>query len=261
MRRILLACIILLTLIGCSTTGGVSDRRFGSDTLSLLDLSSYPANVYGGISGPYSTKERMVEEAILGCAKSILLERALAMDTTLVMQSSSNKGLIAYAQKEKAYYDDKSLKEIVEALEILSITFDAKAGAVVLARYPDGMQTKRIYTVRAVSEGKPDWLVSLPQVDGYRFGIGSSKAYYFLNNSLEASDFSAAQNLLDFNTEHAYSKSLTTTLDGSESTMDSVLYQAQRGLLQGFTVVDRYYDKDSDTYWSLASITELGATK
>ncbi len=256
MRRLLLGCFILLSLIGCSTTGGASDPRVGSQALSLLDLSSYPADVYVGISGPYSTQERMVEEAILACAKSILLERALAMDATLVMQSSSNKGLLAYAQKEQAYYDDTSLKEIVEALEILSITFDAKAGSVVLARYPDGLHTKRIYTARAVSEGKPDWLVRLPQVEGYRFGIGSSKAYYFLNDSLEASDFSAAQNLLDFNTEHAYSKSLTTTRDGSENSMDSVLYQAQRGLLRGFTIVDRYYDKDSDTYWSLASITE-----
>ena len=64
------------------------------------------------------------------------------------------------------------------------------------------------------------------------------------------------KNLLDFNTEHAYSKSLTTTRDGSESIMENILYQAQRGLLQGFTIVDRYYDKESDTYWSLASITE-----
>lgn len=230
--------------------------RLEDDALGLLDLSGHPANVYVGLSGPFSTQERMVEEAILTCARSILLERALAMDNTLVMQSSGDRGLLSFAQKEKAYYDDASLAEVVTALEVLSITFDPKAGAIVLARYPDSFHTKRIYTAKPVSEGKPDWLVQLPQVDGYRFGLGSSKAYYFLNNSLEASDFSAAQNLLDFNTEHVFSKSLNTTRDGSVSSMDNVLYQAQRGLLVGFTIVDRYYDKESDTYWSLASITE-----
>ncbi len=248
---------MVISLGGCSTTGGVSESESDAQrALSLVDLSSYPRDVYVGISGPYSTQERMVEEAILACARSILLERALAMDNTLVMQASSSKGLLSFAQKEKAYYDDATLKEVVEALEVLSVTFDDKAGSVVLARYPDSVQTQRIHTSDADSFGEPDWLTSLPQVDGYRFGIGSSKSYYFLNDSLEASDFAAAQNLLDFNTEHAFSKSLTTTRDGSATSMDNVLYQAQRGLLLGFRVVDRYYDEESDTYWSLASIKE-----
>ena len=256
MRKIILLCILILSLFGCSTTGGVSDKRVEDNGLSLLDLSSYPANVYVGISGPYSTQERMVEQAILACAKTVLLERALSMDNTLVMQSNSNKGLLSFAQKENAYYNDTSLKEVVEALEVLSITFDDHAGSVVLARYPDSFYSERIYKATSGCDGKPDWLDTLPKVDGYRFGIGCSKAYYFLNDSLEASDFSAAQNLLDFNTEHVFSKSLNTTRDGSVSSMDFVLYQAQRGLLLGFTIVDRYYDKESDTYWSLASITE-----
>lgn len=252
----MLVSILLLSLIGCSTTGGVSDQGAEPSVFTLLDLSSYPSDVYVGISGPYSTQERMVEEAILACAKSILLEQALAMDSTTVMQSSSAKGLLSFAQKEKAYYDDAILAEVVTDLEVLSVTFTAEAGSVVLARYPNAPRTKRSYKATKGADGKPDWLHSLPQVDGYRFGIGSSKAYYFLNDSLEASDFSAAQNLLDLNTEHAFSKALVTTREGSVSSMDNVLYQAQRGLLKGFTIVDRYYDKESDTYWSLASITE-----
>ncbi len=256
-RTIALLCIMIISLSGCSTTGGVSESEPDDQRdLSLVDLSSYPSDVYVGISGPYSTQERMVEQAILACAKSILLERALAMENTLVMQDSSSKGLISFAQKEKAYYDDASLKEVVEALELLSVTLDDKAGAVVFARYPDSSKTKRFHISGTDTFGKPNWLTSLPQVDGYRFGIGSSKARHFLNDSLEASDFAAAQNLLDFNTEHSFSKSLTTTRDGSAASMDNVLYQAQRGLLLGFRVVDRYYDEESDTYWSLASIIE-----
>jgi len=257
MRKLLLVCILLiLSLIGCSSTGGVSDRVSEEDALSLLDLSSYPKDVYVGISGPYSTEERMVEEAILACAKSILLEKALSVDNTLVMQSSGTKGLVSFAQKGSAYYDDVALAEVISSLEVLSVTFDAQAGSIVLARDPNAPHTRRSYKATTLADGKPDWLVRLPQVDGYRFGVGSSKAYYFLNDSLEASDFSAAQNLLDFNTEYTFSKSLVTTREGSVSSMDNVLFQAQRGLLLGFSIVDRYYDKESDTYWSLASITE-----
>ncbi|HKM06832.1 MAG TPA: hypothetical protein VJ869_07555 [Sphaerochaeta sp.] len=256
MRRISLLCILLLSLFGCSTTGGVSEERAKDDILSFLDLSGYAANVYVGISGPYSSKERMVEEAILSCAKSILLEKALAVDSTLVMQESSNKGLVSFAQKEKAYYDDESLKAVVEALVVLSIDFDAHAGSIVFSRYPEGSPVKRSYKAKIGSALKPDWLDAPPEVDGYRFGIGSSKAYYFLNDSLEAADFAAAQNLLDLKAEHVFSKSLNTTREGTANSMDSVLFQAQRGLLLGFTIVDRFYDKESDTYWSLASITE-----
>jgi hypothetical protein len=61
--------LILLAFSSCATVGGEG----GSDVLASLDVSKYPGNVYVGISGPYSTKERMVEEAILSAAKSIHL--------------------------------------------------------------------------------------------------------------------------------------------------------------------------------------------
>ncbi len=256
MNLIVLLCTLLLSLVGCSTTGGGADLHSEESALTLLDLSSYPTNVYVGVSGPYSTEERMVEAAIMACAKSILLEQALALDSKTVMQSSSSQGLLSFAQKEKAYYDGASLKAVIEQLEVISIAFDDKAGSVVLARYPPNPPGKRSYKASGGTGEKPDWLVTLPKVEGYHFGRGSSKAYYFLNDSLEASDFSAAQNLLDLYTEHAFSKSLVTTREGSVSSMENVLYQAQRGLLLGFAIVDRYYDKESDTYWSLASITQ-----
>lgn len=257
MKKIALISTLLLLLLGCSTPrGGDGGLQAEESLLSLLSLRTYPSNVYVGVSGPYSTQERMVQEAILASAKSILLEQALALDNKTVMQSSSSKGLISFAEQGKAYYDDQSLKEVVDRLKILSIHFDAQGGAVVFVQDPTAVAGQRSYQAEVPLGKAPKWLVELPKVAGYRFGIGSSKAYYFLNDSLEASDFAAAQNLLDLSTEHLFSKGLTVTRDGSGSSMDNVLYQAQRGLLQGFTIVDRYYDKESDTYWSLASITE-----
>lgn len=244
---------MLLPLLGCSSTGGHPERGEQSLSLSLLEIHTYPANVYVGLSGPYATEEHMVERAIISCARSILLEEALALDSTLVMQDGAAK---AFAVKEMAYYDEEGLKGVIEDLTLLSVSFDSRAGAVVLARYSRKPETRRTYPAGPDFEGRPPWLTSYPSLDGYRFGVGSSKAYYFLNDSLEASDFAAAQNLLDLYTEHAYSVALDTTRDGSAKAMDRVLYQAQRGLLVGFAIVDRYYEPETDTYWSLASITE-----
>jgi hypothetical protein len=70
---------------------------------------------------------------------------------------------------------------------------------------------------------------------------------------LEAADFAAAQNLLDLKTEHAYSIENVTTENGQ---MKRSLYQAQRGLLQGVTIIAYYYEKKTDTYWSLAACLE-----
>lgn len=221
--------------------------------LSSLDISRYPSNVYVGISGPYSTQERMVEEAILSAAKSILLNQALALDSRLVSSYHSSMGLTSFATEEAAYYDDRAMAETIDALKVLSIQFDEQAGAVVLVSYPGQAEASRIYQTVYDEQGLPTWLKTYPKVDGYRFGVGSAKRYYFLNDSLEAADFAAAQNLLDLKTDHALSVEKVRT---EGEVMQRDLYQAQRGLLSGFSILARYYDKDAQTYWSLASCYE-----
>lgn len=236
-------CAVLL--VGCSTV----QTEQSSSVLDLLDLRGYPDNVYIGISGPYATKARMTEQAILSAAKSILLKQALALDTRLVLSEDSQAGLTAFAADEKALYDDTQLAETIRRLEVLSVVFNDEAGAVVLVADPLQAPTDRPYQGVTDETGRPVWLSHVPKVDGYRFGIGSSKPYYYLHDSLEASDFAAAQNLLDLGTEHAYSVESVKT---DKEQMQRVLYQAQRGLLRGFSIVARYYDERNRTYWSLA---------
>lgn len=248
--------ILILSLIGCSTSVGVLERNEYEGPLSLLDITQYPSNVYVGLSGPYSTKEKMVEVALMSCAKGILLEEALALDSRFVMREDSDKGLTSFALKEHAYYDDTSLAKVIEELTIISITFEKDAGAIVCAEYGKKEKNSRALKVTLDSFGKPTWLKNYPTKEGYLFGVGNSKSYYYLNDSLEASDFAAAQNILDLYSEHLFSTSIETNRVGSENSMDRAVYQAQRGLLQGFRIVDRYYDKEEDTYWSLASIRE-----
>lgn len=245
----MLSLLILLVFSSCATVG----REGGSDVLASLDVSKYPGNVYVGISGPYSTKERMVEEAILSAAKSIHLNQAIALDSRLVTSYHSSVGLTSFAVDESAYFDDTAIAQTIEALKVLSVQFDEQAGAVVMVAYPEQKEQKRIYQSIYDDQGRPTWLKTYPKVEGYRFGIGSAKRYYFLNDSLEAADFAAAQNLLDLKTDHALSVEKVSTHD---EVMQRDLYQAQRGLLSGFTILARYYDKETQTYWSLASCYE-----
>lgn len=257
-RQLVLGCILVLVSLytGCTTSKGASESSVPNQRLALLDVSAYDSNVYVGLSGPYLSQERMVEMAILNCAKNILLKEAIALDSKLVMQWSTQAGLLSFAKDAKAYYDNTRLSQVIDSLEIITIEFDEQAGAVVIARNTAEKAKRRPYQSTYASDGKPTWISTYPQVKGYQFGVGSSKAYYFLNDSLEASDFEAAQNILDLKTEHSFLKSLTTTQSGSTDSMENALYQAQRGLLEDFSILARYYDQETDTYWSLACSKE-----
>lgn len=249
MARFVPLLLLVAILAGCTTTS--VEQRAGA--LANLDISGYPSNVYVGISGPYSTEERMVEEAIVAVAKSIHLKAALALDSRLVTASHADGNLKSFASDDHGYWDDTHLGETIERLKIITVAFDREAGAVVVAEYPDEEASRRIYTSQYDRDGKPTWMSVLPQVEGHRFAVGSSIRYSLLNRSLEAADFTAAQNLLDLKSEHVFSIEKVSTYN---DLMERVLYQAQRGLLRGFTIVDRYYDAESKSYWSLASCYE-----
>ncbi len=159
----------------------------------------------------------------------------------------------SHSSDEAAFFDDTTMADTIRALEVLAIHFDPEAGAVVIVKDPREKGSKRIYESSYGEDGKPTWIAGYPKVDGYQFGVGAAKRHYFLNDSLEAADFAAAQNLLDLKTEHAFSVEKVTT---ANQQMESHLYQAQRGLLKGFTIIARYYDRANQTYWSLACAEE-----
>jgi hypothetical protein len=244
--------ILLVLATGCTTLPRASGPALQKKQLSALDVSSYGQNVYVGLSGPYSTEKEMVTQAITNCARNILLGEALALDSRIVSQWGTGKKVQSFASDDHAYFDDTELAATIERLVIISIAFDDKAGAIVIARDPSKKGGSRPYQSIYDQKGKPTWIDTYPEVSGYLFGVGSSRPYYFLNDSLEAADFSAAQNLLDLQSEYTFSKSV---VDVYNDTLDRALYQNSRALLQGFSIVSRYYDKETDTYWSLASIT------
>lgn len=250
--------MLLLLFIGCSSLKQVlytGDPSPMSDVLAMLDTSGYPSNVFIGLSGPYSTQEKMVQEGILSCARLIALSEAIAVDNRIVTQWDSKKGLRSFATEGNAYYDDSTIAGIVNRLEVVSVSFDRDAGAIVVAQDLTLEAQSRPPTGGYGSDSKPLWLREIPENDGYRFGVGISGPYQFLNDSLEAADFAAAQDLLDRNTDQLYSKGYTkVTSDRNGEVMETGMYQASKGILEGFMVVARYFDIETGTYWSLAAV-------
>lgn len=225
------------------------------DFFSLIDVAPYPTDCFVGISGPYSSKERMVQEAIIGCARQVALNEIIEIDSRIVTQWDSRKGLLSFATEEKAYYDERALAPIIERLEILSITFDAKAGAVVVAQDPLKTGVERPQIKGVDKKGKPLWVTTFPEHEAYYFGVGTSGPYRFLNDSLEAADFTAAQDLLNKYPDFLFAKSYVNVQEGRGGTlMESGTYQDARGILRGFMVVSRYYDELTKSFWSLVAV-------
>lgn len=261
-RKVLLAAsligMLLLLYISCSsleqslTKNAIAPK---GNILFEIDPSKYPANIVIGISGPYSTQERMVQEGIISCARLIALSEAIAVDNRIVTQWDSNKGLRSFATEGNAYYDNSVIGKIIDRLEIVSFSIDKEAGAIVVACDITREAFPRPLVDGIDSQEKPRWLYELPESDEYRFGVGMSGPYRFLNDSLEAADFEAAQDLLARYTDQLYSKAYSKVSSSKEGEMmETGVYQASEGLLEGFMVVARYFDAETNLYWTLAAV-------
>lgn len=253
----LLVVVITILLSGCQSSGLLQTREGYSpeDFYSLIDVAPYPTDCFVGISGPYSSQERMVKEAIISCARQVALNEIIEIDSRIVTQWDSKRGLLSFATEEKAYYDEKTLAPIIERLEILSIDFDTKAGAVVVAQDPLKTGIERPEIKGLDKKGKPLWISTFPKHEAYYFGVGTSGPYRFLNDSLEAADFTAAQDLLNKYPDFLFAKSYVNVQEGSGVIlMESGTYQDARGILRGFMVVSRYYDELTKSFWSLVAV-------
>ncbi len=195
----LLVVVTIILLSGCQSNGlmQIGEGHKSKSVFSLIDVAPYPTDYFVGISGPYSSQETMVKEAIISCARQVALNEIIEIDSRIVTQWDSNKGLLSFATEEKAYYDETTLAPIIERLEILSITFDASAGAIVVAQDPQKKGIERPQVMGLGKKGEPLWITTFPEHEGYYFGVGTSGPYRFLNYSLEAADFTAAQDLLN----------------------------------------------------------------
>ena len=66
-------------------------------------------NVYVGVSSIYSTKEKMLEVAIINVAKNILIDEYLVLNKSIISESKSNIGYTYFDTDELFVYKDEKI--------------------------------------------------------------------------------------------------------------------------------------------------------
>lgn len=235
-----------------SGTQLVESNRIQND-LSLLNLSNYKDNVYVGVSSVYSTKEKMLEVAIMNVAKNILIDEYLVLNKVLVSESKSNFGYTYFKSDELFVYQDEHLPQIIDSLEILKIYFSNEAGCIVIAEDTRKVGKERVYKVKYDKNGVPTWVTSRPEIDSYIVGIGSTLGYRLFVDSLYAADHEA---IYDISSQYGNVTSYLQNYFALKRTDYSTFSQEGKvhqelAVVKELEHVDYYYDEKNNMFYSL----------
>jgi hypothetical protein len=257
--HILVVAVFLTT--GCASTNRQFESRdAGADLVALWNLDRYPMNVYMGIAAPYTDRNRMVREAILQCARTIAISERIEMESRVVSEMDTVQGLISFATAGKSVYWEEQLQEIVNRIELKEVREIPGEGVVVIAADPVKFSGQRPYVQEFGSDGRPTWVDREPQLPGYRVAVGETLGYRFLRDSLEAADVLAAEALLNkVQTTMTLIRSYVvtaeeTTTSSSSTFMCTGVFEETIGVLDGFTVLARWYDAKLNRFYSLAVV-------
>ncbi|MGD1823067.1 MAG: hypothetical protein ACPKM0_09955 [Pleomorphochaeta sp.] len=258
MKRLIIYIITLILLISCVSqtenfeTQQVVQNKIQND-LSLLNLSEYEDNVYVGVSSVYSTKEKMLEVAIINVAKNILIDEYLVLNKVLISENKSDFGYTKFDSNELFVYQDEHLPEIIESIEILEIHFSDEAGCIVIAKDTRRSGKKRVYKVEYDKDGIPTWVNERPEIDSYIVGVGSTLGYRLFVDSLYAADHEA---IYDISSQYGNVTSYLQNYfalkqtDFSSYSQEGKVHQ-ELAVVQGLTHVDYWYDEEKNLFYSL----------
>lgn len=259
MKKIIILLITLITLTSClSTTSNSRTQLVNSNDqiqkdLSLLNLSQYKDNVYVGVSSPYSTKEKMLEVAIMNVAKNISIEEYLVLNKVLVSENKSNLGNTYFDTDELFVFQDEKLPEIIEALDILEIYFSNEAGCIVIAEDTSKIGENRVYKVEYDKEGVPTWIKERPQIDSYIVGVGSTLGYRLFVDSIYAADHEAVYDISSqYGSETSYLQNYFAMQQNDFSTYskEGKVHQ-ELAVVKKLQHVDYWYDAKNNLFYSL----------
>ena len=196
MKRLIFIVLSLFLITSCvsqrdSEMQLVESNQIQKD-LSLLNLSEYKTNVYIGVSSVYSTKEKMLEVAIMNAARNILIDEYLVLNKVLISEKQSGFGYTNFKSDELFVYQDKHLPQIINALDILEIYFSPEAGCIVIAEDTRVKGKERVYKVEYDENNIPTWVNERPVIDSYLVGVGSTLGYRLFVDSLYAAEIGRA---------------------------------------------------------------------
>ncbi len=259
MKRLIIILFSLILLSSCVTTkkDDVSqldkyNKQIQHD-LSLLNLSKYKDNVYVGVSSPYSTKEKMLEAAIINVAKNISIEDYLVLNKLLISEDKSNLGTTYFETKELFVYQDEKIPKIIEALDILEIYFSSEAGCIVIAEDTRKVGKERIYKAQYDENGYPTWITERPKIDSYIVGVGSTLAYRLFVDSIYAADHEAIYDISSqYGSETSYLQNYFGMVQNNYSTFskEGKVHQ-ELAVVKKIQRIDYWYDQSNNLFYSL----------
>ena len=259
MKRLIILLITLILLSSCVSISKNNDSqldRFNKQIqhdLSLLNLSKYKDNVYVGVSSPYSTKEKMLEAAIMNVAKNISIEDFLVLNKLLISEDKSNLGTTYFETKELFVYQDENLSQIIEALDILEIYFSKEAGCIVIAEDTRKVGKERIYKAQYDENGYPTWIENRPEIDSYIVGIGSTLGYRLFVDSIYAADHEAIYDISSqYGSETSNLQNYFAMVQNNYSTFsqEGKVHQ-ELAVVKQIQRIDYWYDESNNLFYSL----------
>ncbi|MGD1817171.1 MAG: hypothetical protein ACPKNR_09070 [Pleomorphochaeta sp.] len=263
-RLLIIFCIIILTTSCVSIENEevqLVNKNSIQHDLSLLNLSEYKDNVYVGVSSVYSSKERMLEVAIMNVAKNILIDEYLVLNKILISEKTSDLGYTNFKSNELFAYQDKYLPQIINSIKILKIYFSSEAGCIVIAKDTRVSGKKRIYEVEYDDDGIPTWVYNRPEIKGYFVGVGSTLAYRLLVDSLYAADHEA---VYDISSQYGNIKSYLNNYYALKQTDSTTLFldgkvHKELAILCNLKHVDYWYDEINNMFYSLIIMKDSGS--
>lgn len=249
---VLLSLIVLL-FFSCSTTA-VTSQTYSKpveDLNLILDEISECANgVYSGISGVYSTSDKMMGMALMDAAKNVLLHNKAALKTQTYGEGNDDTSMLVF--DEQIQYSDEQLLTVIKNLEVISIVFSDSLGCVVLTKYLDSNDDFPSFNLKRDEANIPLWTQENYKVPGYIIGIGSTMHYSTVWDSIEAADFLSVNSIFaqvsDIDGFVIHNQMLNNGVYNDKS------YQGNINSISGVKIIARYYDVENDLYYSLAML-------
>jgi hypothetical protein len=238
--------VFLCCAISCRTYQVSSNYE---DVNAVLNTSKYTSDVYIGISGRMSVREKELEYAKLHIANQIALRERCVVDEGMVFLYGTRQNYNAIDSNFD--YDDSYLSDIMDRIEIFD-TYIFPGFSVIIGR-----DTQRAgwanYFVNRSSNIVPEWVNRPPVIAGYYVGIGRAERYSLPYKGIVVADINAAQQIA---TEiNAFSNTFfrDTVHEGAVTYSEHihgelVLVKAE---LRGFYILDRWIDPDSAFCYSL----------
>ncbi len=254
MKKILIVILLISSLFSsCKTIkkdSPIDNQSINEieDLVSSVDLTS--SNIFVGISNMMPSTQTMRKQSLLNALKQDLLNDYVVISTRDIYLSENN-GYDFYKTMQVVGYSDKTIQEKFNKIEIIDELYNQRNGSVILIK-DNSKEDKKIYNVEYDDSGKPKWLNTKIEIEGYYVGKGISDSEFTIPKKVESATYECFINIYK-NSGFANDIVISDNF-GNDNSFRDESFIAGTAKLKGFKIIDYYYDKISGEYHCLGVI-------